>query len=594
MKTTKYLSRNKQKSRNKKKQKTIKNGGTNTKESTAAKTIQKFMRTPSVSERRTSLFLKNICSDSKTCIAFGIEQKKIYDFFDGYTNKEYIKLPILPIEKVPPSKNGFVNKIQYERDGYKSHAILKSSLKHGADSLVYEYIVGKYLNKMSKFYPCIMQTYALIQYEDEVSYHMMHMSKDAIKNKDDLESVEWKRIDVDPINHELLYQACSKPLQYAVLTQHIQDSLTLSEIVSDFGIIQHTILCLHQIYFTLHCLRNHFTHYDLHLDNILCYSVGNFKYIEFKYYMNDGSIINYYYNRLAYMIDYGRCYFYESEENNSAKIFDTLCKVSCPTPCGAGDGFKFLFGNPKMFINSTQRNMSADLRAMKLGFHPHYGATPQYRHANKNIFDKVIFNGSYSTPELLEEGFFSKNRVNNISDAFHGLTSLVAGASSDLQRIYISKNYTKLGTLHIYEDGITPIRYEPDISISQPPPPVETSVVAPPVPPTKEVAPPIPPTTTEVATKKQKIDTRISTHAFNPSTSSNISEYMKTYVRNYTDAVPPPFKSPKKYVRPDNNQPIMPLAGILRNPTTVHPQAPIPVAPAYDPSIFDADTPPAK
>jgi len=521
MKTQKYVSRNKkirrkQRQKTKKVKRTKNRGGTN--ENAAAKTIQKFMKNPTVAERRTSLFLKNICSDSKTCIAFGIEQQKIYDFFDGYTNKKYIKLPILPIQDVQKSKNGFVNQIEYERDGYKSYAIMKTSLKPSADNLVYEYIVGKYLNKMSKFYPCIMQTYALIQYDN----------------------VEWNRIDVDPTTPELLYAACSNPLQYGVLTQHIKDSLTLYKMVREFGIIHDTILSLHQIYFTLHCLRNNFTHYDLHLNNILCYSVGNYKYIEFNYYMNDGTVIKYNYNRLAYMIDYGRCFFHESDTNNSERILNTLCTKPCPTPCGVGHGFKFLFGNPDMFINGTQRNMSADLRAMRLAFHPYYGATPEYRNENKNIFEKIVFDGSYSTPEVLEEGF-SENKINdfsinNVSDAFHLLTTAVNRASDYIQRIYRAKNYTKLGTLHIYEDGITPIRYEPYVPL------------------------PEAPISDEIANKKQKIDTTIS--------------------KNTYEAPPP-----------------IPTVGILRNrlanqglPTPIPSKIPVSLAPAYDPSIFDADT----
>ena len=613
----------------------------------AAKTIQRFMKTPKVVERRVSLFLKNICSNSKTCIAFGIEQKKIYDFFDGYTNKEYIKLPILPIEQATPSQNGFINKIEYVRDGYKSHAILKTSLKHSADNLVYEYIVGKFLNKMSKFYPGIMQTYALIEYGDDETYNKMRMSKEAIQSKENLESIKWNRVDVDSSKYpELLHAACTQPLKYAVLTQHIQDSLSLSEMVVNFGIIQHTILSLHQIYFTLHCMRNNFTHYDLHLNNILCYNVGNYRYIEFKYYMNDGSIISYNYNRLAYMIDYGRCYFYESDENNSKKIFDELCKAECPSSCGQKDGFKFLLGNPEIFINGTQRNMSADLRAMKLGFFPAYGAILEYKYANKRIFDKVVFNGQYSTPEVLEEGFTNK-KINNVSDAFRALTSIVAGASEQIERIYRAKNYTKSGTLHIYEDGITPMRYDAiqtdseSVSIAtsstpiqmQPPippmqmqPPIPPMQMQPPVPPVQlqppippmQMQPPIPPTQmqppippmqmqppiptmqmqppiptmqmqppvppVQLQPIQNKIDTRISRNM--QETENPVSDYIKQVMAMYQNEAPPPFRKIKR------SQPIIHPTSILRQPTEKVLSNPPPTVkqPVYDPRIFDKKT----
>jgi hypothetical protein len=69
-------------------------------------------------------FLKSICSDSGVCIAFGKERKKIFDFFNGFSKFDYLKKTRAIGAK---SSNGFVKELEYEREGYKAYAILKSS-----------------------------------------------------------------------------------------------------------------------------------------------------------------------------------------------------------------------------------------------------------------------------------------------------------------------------------------------------------------------------------------------------------------------------------------------------------------------------------
>jgi hypothetical protein len=41
------------------------------------------------------------------------------------------------------------------------NAILKCSIKSDSDNLVYEYMVGKFLNTMRKRFPCFIETYNL-------------------------------------------------------------------------------------------------------------------------------------------------------------------------------------------------------------------------------------------------------------------------------------------------------------------------------------------------------------------------------------------------------------------------------------------------
>ena len=65
------------------------------------------------------------CAESNVCLALGTFSDEINNYFDHFTNFKYAKGNIKKIGET--SANGFVNQIEYEKDGYKSYAILKSS-----------------------------------------------------------------------------------------------------------------------------------------------------------------------------------------------------------------------------------------------------------------------------------------------------------------------------------------------------------------------------------------------------------------------------------------------------------------------------------
>ena len=97
--------------------------------------IGKFMK--NTTQKRRTEFLKAICSDSGVCIAFGREDKKIKDFFNGFTQFDYVDGPIK--RRGQPSKNGFIHEIRYSKGGYNAYTILKSSAKPNTESNIYVY-----------------------------------------------------------------------------------------------------------------------------------------------------------------------------------------------------------------------------------------------------------------------------------------------------------------------------------------------------------------------------------------------------------------------------------------------------------------------
>ena len=129
----------------------------------ASRKIKSFM----VSNRSKikSFFLKTICADSGFCMDFGIESKNIKSFFNNFITGEFFVSPVIRIGQV--SNNGFVNLINYEREGYKINTTLKSSTSFRSDNLYYEYLVGKFINKYTKTFPCFLETYGLFAYKRE-------------------------------------------------------------------------------------------------------------------------------------------------------------------------------------------------------------------------------------------------------------------------------------------------------------------------------------------------------------------------------------------------------------------------------------------
>jgi len=180
----------------------------------AKKIVDRFIK-------RSGIFLKAICSDSGACIAFGRNADEITGYFNGFTDFTYANSPINGIGD--PSNNGFVKEIEYERKGYKSHAILKSSMLASSDNLVYEYLVGiKYVNRILKSFPCFVQTYGLFFYNSEMYWRIMQnavpIDKSLLKKLEIQNSIDYS-------------QACIDSKYAAILIQHIKNARSIARFI---------------------------------------------------------------------------------------------------------------------------------------------------------------------------------------------------------------------------------------------------------------------------------------------------------------------------------------------------------------------------
>jgi len=377
----------------------------------------------------------------------GKENKKIKAFFNDFQGLEFIDPPIE--RKGAPSVNGFVHRIHYRRNKYDAYAIMKSSAKKDGDNLAYEYLVGKYLNEFQNRFPLFVETYALYSYIDEVAWNHSKTTNQIAKQ------AFFKNID-RITNQDItnIADTCTNSKHLAVLIQDIKDPISLKRATTSRLFIQTELVnCLFHIFSILHTLRTSFTHYDLHDENVLLYTLKHNSHIEYVYHVSATETVRFKSKYMVKIIDYGRCFFPDAE-----KYHKKLCQtLDCDPDCGDESGYTFLnkFGPLKdqHYIWPIKYNQSHDLRLLKIvkiNAKLHKSAEIN---AQLAFLDKVIFRNEFGTPEKMISGLPQK--IHNVSDAFTELKSNILSNHAE----YAAS--TQLGVLHIYLDNTTPMQFVP-------------------------------------------------------------------------------------------------------------------------------------
>lgn len=427
----------------------------------AMKKIGKFFKNVNPNKRR-AYFLKSVCSDSGVCIAFGKEANTIKKHFKNFSDFNYLVGDAKTIGSV--SNNGFVKELEYEHEGYKAFTILKTSAQDQADNLLYEAYVGNYLNRVGLQYPCFLETYGSYKYLNEAAFLRMKYNK-----KTPIEVLQAGLNEIKNIETiEQIKEACQSPiLSHAIMIQHLKDAETLRSKLTDVNFLKDDLLyILFQVYIPLALLRNTFTHYDLHIDNILLYEPIKGSYIEYHYDIQ-GTILSFKSKYIAKIIDYGRCFFNDDENNtfsgSSSKIYKEICSVpSCVPKCGYNVGFGWLQHNPRSlpfthYISSQIPNRSHDLRALKLLSEM---PSDQWKHIPKelqNILKAVHYTGEYGTADSAS-GLPTK--VKNVLDVLSVLLIIQKKENVDKNNLVYEK-LNKIGNLYIYSEPGKLMKYEP-------------------------------------------------------------------------------------------------------------------------------------
>lgn len=403
-------------------------------------------------EKIRAKFLNTVCSDSNECISFGKEIKIIKEFFGNFANFDYVKEYR---QLGTPSVNGFIKGITYEKQGYIANTVLKSSREDSADNLYYEYLVGKFLNTQSMFFPCFVETYQIFKYKDYATYaHILHCNTTADcevqKLKDGLEVYSNTDIETG------IRDSCINPRSMAVLIQSLKNPFSIEDMLKDTELTNKQLLyVLFQIYMPLSMIANKFTHYDLHWNNVQLYEPVKDKVIKYYYHLSSTEIIEFYSPYIAKIIDYGRCYFNDGT-NNSVNIYMEVCKINeCgkifdTVGCGADKGYAWLdpvdIHNNKYNIKSAINNPSYDLQLLAI-------VLPKVNQTSNLLPLKSLL--KWDTKFKSSDG----TNINNVNDAVRELKKIILQqANKDANNNYYGTK-DLIGELHIYADG-TPIEFK--------------------------------------------------------------------------------------------------------------------------------------
>jgi len=453
-----------------------------------------------ISEERSKL-LHSICPDSKFCLAFGKERKKIKSFFRGFTNTTTFKKYVQSVKRIL-GVNG-IHLITYDREGYKASTVLKSMNPIDPDNVLYEYMVGQYINKKCLRFPCFIETYDWLRYKkgsckDIQNYvrsdeyptwvpnisNMLENSKQALKNytetfgkRLDCADDKQNKPDIDRKCNEieLLFSlSCFFSKDLAIMIEYVNGITLLQMLTSDF-INNELINVLYQIYMPLSTIANEFTHYDLHLRNVMIYEPEKGKYIDYEYRLADGSVVKFKSRYIAKIIDYARSFFDDSTNTSvtgsSKSIQEIICNniILCngrkdKTFCGENYGYHF---EEKDYCKSGTRNISHDLLLLhhiklflKYSHIPYQEPLEEKKfHIDNKLVTAFFKNLEYGNKELSDwqrytasEIYDAKDgEINNVNDVHNALKDIIETEKENNDIFY--SEMKSLGTLTIYQSG---------------------------------------------------------------------------------------------------------------------------------------------
>ncbi len=269
-----------------------------------------------------------------------------------------------------------------------------------------------------------METYGLYEFKSNDAYNAFVTSLLSREKKYKVNLDYDKVFHSVPYNRNMEYvkKSCMNPYLTAVLVQYISNPITLSHYLSrmigdQYVFIVELVHILYQIYSVLAACAYDFTHYDLHLNNVLLYEIPDGKYITMKYYDITDKIIEFKTKYIVKIIDYGRCFTIDAE-----KLHDKICNSSPPCEneltdnigCGYKNGYKhFIYRafEKGSYISSLTQNVSHDLRLVSNIHKAFPNQYYEYDGDSKEIEDRLVevydiftsieYRGFYGTPEIL-------------------------------------------------------------------------------------------------------------------------------------------------------------------------------------------------
>jgi hypothetical protein len=379
-----------------------------------------------------------ICDDNNYCIAFG-KSDKVLKLFDDL-NFKYVS----QMKTLSSGANGILLTINYEKQPYKLSTILKSSRHQYSSNLAYEYIVGQMINKYNKLYPCFIETYHLFKYKtkkdhETIKKKYIKVAQNSIPDTDYLQNgLEMVNTKFDLTNID---STCIKSVLFCTQIQYIENSSTIHDELIDPRFVQNELAnVLYQVYAPLAAMSNVFTHYDLHYENVLVLQPYRDMYFEYNYHYSPTKIITFNSQYITKIIDYGNAHFNNMDGFNTSSLVQVLKQKRRKHKLDESGYHNIAYSTD---ITPQDSNFSADLRLLRM-IRRKCTSGPLAQ-----LFKDVVFRGRYSTPRNDK----NDGKINNIIQAKDRLEDVVIGGVLDL---FLKK---KVGTIHVYMDNKTPMKY---------------------------------------------------------------------------------------------------------------------------------------
>ena len=397
------------------------------------------------------------CKDTTACVTFGSGKSIINNFFE-YSNFEYL---VHAKQIGEASSNGLIHLLTYRRDyesnTYVSTAVLKTAQSKDSDNLVYEYLVGAYyINKQIAYFPCFVETYGVYKYDPAFSNSSSSVV-DRIKGL----------VKLDPLKnpYSVLTTSCVDSGNLSILIETIPNAITLAEFINlrnnlNFSLAELTFI-LFQVYAVLSCLKDTFTHYDLHANNVLLYKIPNDEYVTMTYKNLDGTVTSFRTKYIAKLIDYGRSFYYTSSADandlsNSKKLYET---ITANSRCNnlrrnVGYGWSDPPSLANNYVSSLSANISHDLRLLNIivmMLSKHYPAW------------SAMFNVHYylphGTPPIVNGRAIGlpANSIYNVSDAYERLRDYINSSGG----VGGYNTARQAGIIGVYLDKSKPLQFIP-------------------------------------------------------------------------------------------------------------------------------------
>ncbi len=385
---------------------------------------------------------------------------------DYLYNYELVYDHPVKLEMLGEGANGYTTKAVFPINGKNVRAVLKGSKTINADNLFWEWKAGLAINTLALTSPIFLSTYGLYWIKQK-NFLLKNHNQQISSFKDVF--LQYPTIpDSDPV-----VPSCIKPLNLCLMTQFVPTYKDFYDFVISTanpninkihleGRIIEIISILHMIYASLGLYQDIFTHYDLHLGNVLLCLVPSSKYVTIQY-IHEGKTYHTNTRLIPVLIDYGRA-FYDIQSQKSKTLIKEVCDNSdaCPMRCGSHVGYGFAANSSKgfvgdnYFINQAKANPSHDLKLLVdtlANLKQNLGVTNmECARTLKQLIDgsMIKYTSDYGTPPLPSS---NSSVIQTVHDAFVTLKGIVN--TPDYQRLNtdLFRKFTKLGTLSINLDN---------------------------------------------------------------------------------------------------------------------------------------------